>query len=98
MSETDDPSPDSCELCGRAKPLSFHHLIPRAVHSKTRYKKRYTKEEMRTRGLMLCRLCHNGVHNLIPDEKDLASLYNTRESLLAHPAIAKHVAWARKQK
>jgi hypothetical protein len=86
-----------CALCGRARPLTFHHLIPRAVHRKKRYKKLYSKEQMRLVGLWLCRLCHVGVHDLIPDEKELARDYNTRERLLAHPAIARHVDWVRKQ-
>ena len=47
---------------------------------------------------MLCKLCHKGVHALIPEEKDLAESFNTKELLLANEAVAKHVAWARKQK
>jgi hypothetical protein len=53
---------------------------------------------MQTRGLYLCRLCHNGIHDLIPKEKDLADKYNTKDALLEHPGIAKHVNWVRKQK
>ena len=87
-----------CELCGRTKPLSFHHLIPRHCHRKTRYRRRFTVAEMRTRGLYLCSLCHGGIHDLIPDEHELGTHYNTRELLLAHEGIARHVEWARKQK
>ena len=47
---------------------------------------------------MLCKLCHAGIHDLIPDEKDLAEKYNTRELLLKNEAVRKHVAWVRKQK
>ena len=97
--DLDSPSGDVCELCERpGQNRSFHHLIPRAVHSKTRFKKTFGRQEMRERGLMLCMLCHSGIHDLVPDEKELARDYNTRDSLLAHPAIAKHVAWVRKQK
>ena len=53
---------------------------------------------MRSRGLYLCRLCHSGIHDLIPDEAQLAESFNTRELLLAHEPIARHVAWAAKQK
>lgn len=53
---------------------------------------------MRDVGLRICRLCHNGIHDLIPDEKELATLYFTRERLLGHPALARHVAWVRKQR
>lgn len=90
-------TPDVCELCGRAKPLTFHHLIPKAMHGKTRYRKRYTKEEMHTRGLMVCRLCHNGIHDLI-EEKQLGEEFNTKEKLLTHEPLLKHIAWVRKQK
>lgn len=88
----------NCELCEREQPLTFHHLIPRGVHSKNRYRKQFTKQEMRTTGLWICRLCHDGIHDLVPDEKELASQYNTKEKLLEHPGIAKHVGWVRKQK
>ena len=87
-----------CELCGRSVSLTFHHLIPRTLHRKPRYQKRYTKDEMRHRGLYLCCLCHNGIHTLIPDEKDLGQTFNTKEALLAHEPMARHVAWVRKQK
>ena len=88
-----------CKLCGRsACALSFHHLIPRHGHRKRRFRRRFTVEEMRSRGLWLCKACHGGIHDLIPDEKDLAWSYNTRELLLAHPGISKHVEWARRQR
>ena len=88
----------TCDLCGRQVPLSFHHLIPRAVHRKPRFQKRHSKDEMRHTGLNICRLCHDGIHDLIPDEKELAESFHTKEALLAHEGIARHVAWARKQK
>jgi hypothetical protein len=88
-----------CELCGRVgKELTFHHLIPRHCHRKPRFRKRFTKLEMRERGLWICRLCHNGVHDLIADEKDLGWNYHTRELLLSHDALRKHVEWVKKQK
>lgn len=89
---------ERCELCGRAKPLTEHHLIPRAVHSKKRFIRRFGKEEMRNRKLMCCKQCHDGIHDLIPDEKMLADEYNTRSLLLKDDRIVKHVDWARKQK
>jgi hypothetical protein len=86
-----------CELCGRDKPLTFHHLIPRAVHGRKRYQKRHSKQELRTRGIYVCRLCHNGIHDLI-SERELADRFTTIESLLEHPALLRHIAWVRKQK
>jgi hypothetical protein len=86
-----------CELCGREKPLSFHHLIPKAVHGRRRFQRRHSKDEMRSRGIYICRLCHFGIHDLI-SERELAETFATKEALLAHPAIAKHIAWVKKQK
>lgn len=89
---------EHCEMCNREQILSEHHLIPRAVHSKKRFIRRFGKEEMKNRKLMACKLCHDGIHDLIPDEKELAETYNTKEALLAHPKIKEHLKWVRKQK
>ena len=86
-----------CELCQRDKPLTFHHLIPRAVHSKKRFQNRFTKEQMQS-GIDICQKCHSGIHDIVPDEKELADKYYTKELLLEHEGIVKHVAWVRKQK
>jgi hypothetical protein len=89
----------ACELCGRpGKELTFHHLIPRHCHRKPRFRNRFSIEDMRGRGLWLCRPCHGGIHDLIPDEKLLGWSYNTRELLLAHDEVRKHVEWVKKQK
>lgn len=94
-----DLEPEStCSLCDRVQPLTFHHLIPRHVHRKQRFQREHSRAEMRNRGAMLCRLCHDAVHDLIPDEKELARSYNTLELLREHPGIVRYVAWARKQK
>src|SRR5262245_44139411 len=69
----------ACELCGQVRFLTFHHLIPRHVHKKKRFQREYSRAEMRSRGLMICRTCHNGIHDIIPDEKELARTYNTRD-------------------
>lgn len=99
-SDRPDPGPPgpTCDLCGREAPLTFHHLIPRKVHRRARFRRRYDRDTLRSEGLMICRPCHDGIHDLIPDEQQLALEYNTREKLLAHPGIARHVAWVRKQK
>jgi len=93
-----DDTTGRCELCGRGKPLTKHHLIPRGVHRKKRFVNRFGKKEMHKRSLMLCKACHDGIHDLISDEKELAEKYHTRELLLAHEGIRKHVAWVKKQK
>jgi hypothetical protein len=96
--QTRQVQPSQCELCGRAARLTFHHLVPRKVHKRTRYIQRHGRDAMRSTGLWLCKLCHSGIHTIIPNEKVLAESYYTKELLLGHEGIARHVAWARKQK
>jgi hypothetical protein len=90
---------EACHLCGRMMKAgtTSHHLVPRAVHRKTQFKKRFSKVEMRTT-VELCRDCHGAVHRFLPDEKEIARDYYTVERLRAHPQIAKFLAWVRKQK
>ncbi len=89
----------ACALCERmGVGLTEHHLIPRAVHRKKQFRRRFDLEEMRHRKLLVCRKCHRGIHRLIPDEKELARDFNTREALLADERIARHVAWVAKQR
>ena len=83
-----------CELCRRDPAYNFHHFIPRTLHSNKWFKKRFDRERM-AEGIDVCKLCHNAIHDLIPDEKELGRHYNTLESLLAHEEIAKYVAWKR---
>ncbi len=88
-----------CELCDRPnKRLTKHHLIPRAVHGKKRFIDQFGKAEMRHRGIMICTDCHHGIHDIIPDEKELAEHFCTKQLLLADERIKKHIAWVRKQK
>lgn len=47
-----------CEICERAVPLTYHHLIPREVHAKA-LKKKWHSEEMLNSVAWLCRcVCH----------------------------------------
>ncbi|MFP4066189.1 MAG: hypothetical protein ACLFRR_09925 [Spirochaetaceae bacterium] len=88
---------DRCELCGRRKPLSFHHLIPRKNHRKRRFRRHYDREELTSRGLWLCRLCHRQIHRFYSEE-ELGERLHSREALLSEPRMARFLAWARKQK
>ena len=51
-----------CGLCGAEEELTFHHFIPRTLHSNKWFKKRYTREEMQA-GIDVCRECHDLIHN-----------------------------------
>lgn len=77
-------------------PLTFHHLIPKKVHRRARFKKHYEREQLQA-GIYVCRRCHRGIHRLF-DEMTLAQDYDSLEKLLADEQIQKHVAWVAKQK
>lgn len=89
--------PLGCQLCGRDVPLTFHHLIPRKNHRKRFFQRRFDREEMRTRGVWLCRDCHRAIHRLY-DERTLGQHLNTLEALRAEPAMQRHVAWVSRQR
>lgn len=91
------PAPERCELCGRAVPLTFHHLIPRSLHKKRTIQAQFDKAERVSRGLWICRLCHRQIHRLY-SRRRLAEELNSREALVGEPEMAKFLTWARKQK
>jgi hypothetical protein len=74
-----------------------HHLVPRACHRKNWCKRRFSKTQMQAT-VEFCRDCHRAVHVLLPDEQELGRNYCTIELLQSHPAIAKFLAWVKKQK
>ena len=86
----------ACELCGRDVFLTFHHLIPKKMHRRTRFKKTYTKTQL-NEGIMICSLCHKGLHKLF-DEMTLGRDLNTLPKLRANEKVQKHTQWVRKQK
>jgi hypothetical protein len=89
---------DKCEFCHRERELTKHHLIPKKVHSKHKFQRLFSKKEMRQQGIMICQICHSGIHRIISDEKELAECFHTKELLLADERIQKHIKWSRKQK
>jgi hypothetical protein len=86
------PAP-GCALCERDRPLTFHHLIPRALHRRKRFATRYSREELAA-GIDVCRDCHDAVHRFV-SEKELGERFYTLEALRAHPEIARFVEWVR---
>ncbi|KAH8113169.1 hypothetical protein DFH11DRAFT_1776767 [Phellopilus nigrolimitatus] len=77
-----------CEICERDVPLTYHHLIPRSIH---------TREEMLGSVAWLCRPCHSVVHRVASNE-DLARGYYTVERLLARDDIHRWRNYASKQR
>ncbi|MGF1521474.1 MAG: hypothetical protein ACFBSF_04045 [Leptolyngbyaceae cyanobacterium] len=85
-----------CPLCGRQVDLTFHHLIPKKLHRRTRFKKTYSKHEL-NQGVFVCRLCHNGIHDHY-DEMTLAKEFSTFANIKADPNIQRHSEWVARQK
>jgi hypothetical protein len=77
----------TCSLCGRSVPPQFiteHHLVPREEGGKSEHK------------IPMCRPCHGHVH-AIYDNKTLAAVFSTIESLRRDPQVQKFVNFIRKQ-
>ena len=84
-----------CELCGRERRLTFHHLIPVTVHKNKWFKQRFSREEM-SRGALLCTDCHSAVHAFV-SEKELGRELNTVDKLRSHDDIGRFVRWVSRQ-
>ncbi len=84
-----------CELCQQEPATSFHHLIPRTLHSNRWFKRNFTREQMQS-GIEVCRQCHRSIHEFAT-EKELGRHYYTKELLLGQPAVAKYVAWRQRR-
>jgi hypothetical protein len=86
-----------CALCGRAKELTFHHLIPRTCHSNKWFKKNFSFDEMKKGGISICHDCHNFIHQQY-SEKELGRTYNTKESLLKNIKVQEFTNWVIKKR
>ncbi|WP_415898782.1 hypothetical protein [Neptuniibacter sp. QD48_11] len=85
-----------CPLCKRTLLLTFHHLIPKKMHRRYYFSKRYSREEL-NRGINICRCCHDAVHRAF-DEMTLAKEYHSLGQLLSSSKIQRHIEWASKQR
>ena len=77
------PTLEICPLCERPIPpdqRDAHHLVPKS------------KGGRETEALH--RICHRQIHALLT-ETELARDYASVEALLAHPQVARFVAWVR---
>ncbi|HEX4872803.1 MAG TPA: hypothetical protein VFV27_10850 [Nevskiaceae bacterium] len=94
---TAPPAGSSCALCARTVRLTFHHLIPRRLHRRPAFQRRYGREQLARQGVWLCRSCHDAVHQHF-DEMTLGRELNTLEALQAQPVLQRHAAWAARQR
>ena len=85
-----------CPFCHRALPLTFHHLVPRKVHRRPRYRRRFSREQLAL-GIYICRDCHDAIHRTY-DELALATRFDSPQSLADDPPLARHFAWLARQR
>lgn len=86
----------ACPCCGRQVELTFHHLIPRKMHRRARFRKRYDRDTLQL-GLFVCRACHSGIHRAY-DEMTLATRFSTPQALLRDPTLQRHFRWVGRQR
>ena len=85
-----------CPCCQRRQPLTFHHLIPKKLHRRVHFRKRYPRATLAS-GIMICRACHDGIHRLY-GEMALGKRFNTLEALLEDPTLRRHFDWVARQR
>ncbi|KAF8179922.1 hypothetical protein K438DRAFT_1603153 [Mycena galopus ATCC 62051] len=85
-----------CEICEREVPLTYHHLIPRAMHVKA-VKKKWHPASMLNSVAWLCRPCHTVVHQVARTE-ELAQHYYSVDLLLQREDIRRWGKYASKQR
>ncbi|KAF2211106.1 hypothetical protein CERZMDRAFT_44140 [Cercospora zeae-maydis SCOH1-5] len=84
--------PDGCEVCQREHlPLTYHHLIPRAIHAKA-VKRGWHKEWELNKVAWLCRACHSYVHRIASNEELGKDLYSV-ELLMEREDVQKWAGW-----
>jgi len=82
-----------CAICGRAAPVTRHHLAPRSQHGRLRKRpRRGGGERDLSATIPLCAACHSTVHRLF-SEKELAASRDTLEKLLADESVARWREW-----
>lgn len=85
-----------CALCQRETHLTFHHLIPKKMHRRARFRKQLHRDALNA-GIDICQACHRGVHRLY-DEMTLATRLNTLDALQSDEAIRRHCQWVARQR
>ncbi|KAG5209825.1 hypothetical protein GTR04_5516 [Trichophyton interdigitale] len=83
----------ACEICERDWiPLTYHHLIPKAIHSKA-LKRGWHEERDLNQVAWLCRACHSYVHRMASNE-ELAREWYTVEAILEREDTQEWAKWA----
>ena len=89
---------NACALCKRnTMKLTFHHLIPRKMHSKKYVKKNHPNIELNRYGINLCIPCHKQLHKLFT-HRELALEYYSAERIIASERMKAAIKFNAKQK
>jgi len=84
---------DRCELCGRqVDEITRHHLIPRTRHKNKRNKRKFDREDVKTRTIDVCRPCHKNIHAVLSN-KELERDYNTLDALKTQSDVRRFSEW-----
>ncbi|KAK5135155.1 hypothetical protein LTR08_005541 [Meristemomyces frigidus] len=87
--------PSACEICDREHlPLTYHHLIPRQMHTKA-LKRGWHKDWELNRVAWLCRACHSYVHKIATNEELARELFSV-DMLMERVDVQKWAAWVGK--
>lgn len=85
----------ACEICERDwVPMTYHHLIPKAVHAKV-LKRGWHEERELNSVAWLCRACHSFVHRMASNE-ELAKEWYTVERICDREDVQKWAMWVGK--
>jgi hypothetical protein len=101
ISATTSPPPhpsstraSACQICDRDWiGLTYHHLIPRAVHAKV-LKRAWHPESKLNHVAWLCRACHSFVHRMAGNE-ELAREWWSIERILEREDVQRWRGWVR---
>ena len=89
---------NACALCKRnTMKLTFHHLIPRKMHSKKYVKKNHPNIELNRYGINLCIPCHKQLHKLFT-HRELALEYYSADRIIASERMNAAIKFNAKQK
>jgi len=81
-----------CEICDRQHlPLTYHHLIPRQMHTKA-VKRGWAKDWELQKVAWLCRACHSFVHRIASNE-ELARELNSMDKLIEREDVQSWAKW-----
>ena len=67
----------NCPLCGRYLPLTFHHLIPKKMHRRNAFRRRYSRSELAA-GIFFQRFMRPFAFKEEPDEELVSKITEKR--------------------